>query len=136
MIRRIPYLVVGTILVVAALSTGLPFLFYLVYLGVIVGVGSYLVTRQGLTDLEATRKSDVVRDTRTPKVPMTNVASTTASTAARDHHEVIASRPLDQVDERGLVALGGAIFFGEKHVVQRVVGSIVVVTGVALLALG
>ncbi|MCU0505010.1 MAG: DUF58 domain-containing protein [Chloroflexi bacterium] len=53
MIRRIPYLVVGTILVVAALSTGLPFLFYLVYLGVFVGVGSYLVTRQGLTDLEA-----------------------------------------------------------------------------------
>lgn len=35
-----------------------------------------------------------------------------------------------------LVALGGAIFFGEKHVVQRVIGSVVVVSGVALLALG
>jgi len=35
-----------------------------------------------------------------------------------------------------LVALGGAIFFGEKHVVQRVIGSLVVVTGVALLAVG
>jgi uncharacterized membrane protein len=35
-----------------------------------------------------------------------------------------------------LVALGGAFFFGEKHVVQRVIGSVVVLSGVALLALG
>jgi uncharacterized membrane protein len=35
-----------------------------------------------------------------------------------------------------LVALGGAIFFGEKHVVQRVIGAVVVFSGVALLALG
>lgn len=35
-----------------------------------------------------------------------------------------------------LVALGGAFFFGEKHVVQRVIGSVVVVSGVALLAVG
>ena len=35
-----------------------------------------------------------------------------------------------------LVALGGAFFFGEKHVVQRVIGSAVVLSGVALLALG
>jgi drug/metabolite transporter (DMT)-like permease len=35
-----------------------------------------------------------------------------------------------------LVALGGAFFFGEKHVVQRVIGSVIVVTGVALLAVG
>lgn len=35
-----------------------------------------------------------------------------------------------------LVALGGAFFFGEKHVVQRVIGAVVVFTGVALLALG
>jgi uncharacterized membrane protein len=35
-----------------------------------------------------------------------------------------------------LVALGGAIFFGEKHVVQRVIGAVVVFTGVALLAVG
>lgn len=35
-----------------------------------------------------------------------------------------------------LVALGGAVFFGEKHVIQRVIGSIIVLSGVALLALG
>lgn len=35
-----------------------------------------------------------------------------------------------------LVALGGALFFGEKHVVQRVIGAVVVFTGVALLAVG
>lgn len=35
-----------------------------------------------------------------------------------------------------LVALGGAFLFGEKHVVQRVLGSIVVVSGVAMLAVG
>jgi uncharacterized membrane protein len=35
-----------------------------------------------------------------------------------------------------LVALGGAFFFGEKHVVQRVIGSVVVLSGVALLAVG
>jgi len=35
-----------------------------------------------------------------------------------------------------LVALGGAFFFGEKHVVQRLIGAVVVFTGVALLALG
>ncbi len=35
-----------------------------------------------------------------------------------------------------LVALGGALFFGEKHVVQRVIGAVVVFSGVALLALG
>lgn len=35
-----------------------------------------------------------------------------------------------------LVALGGAFLFGEKHVVQRVIGSIIVVSGVALLAAG
>ena len=35
-----------------------------------------------------------------------------------------------------LVALGGALFFGEKHVAQRVIGSVVVVSGVALLAMG
>ena len=35
-----------------------------------------------------------------------------------------------------LVALGGAFFFGEKHVVQRVIGAVIVFSGVALLALG
>jgi hypothetical protein len=52
-LRRLPYLVVGTILVVAAFSTGYSFLFYLVYLGLLVVGGSYLVTRNGLADLEA-----------------------------------------------------------------------------------
>ena len=37
----------------AAFSTGAPFLFFLVYLGLAVLGGSYLVTRFGLTDLEA-----------------------------------------------------------------------------------
>jgi uncharacterized protein (DUF58 family) len=42
-----------TILVVAAFSTGLPFLFFLVYLALLVGGGSYILTRLGLSDLEA-----------------------------------------------------------------------------------
>jgi uncharacterized protein (DUF58 family) len=53
MFRRLQLLVLGAILVVAAFSTGLPFLFYLVYLGVLVVGGSYVLTRLGLADLEA-----------------------------------------------------------------------------------
>jgi uncharacterized protein (DUF58 family) len=53
LLRRLPFLIVATILVVAAFSTGAPFLFFLVYLGLAVLGGSYLVTRFGLTDLEA-----------------------------------------------------------------------------------
>jgi uncharacterized protein (DUF58 family) len=53
MFRRFQLLMLGTILVVAAFSTGLPFLFYLVYLGVLVVGGSYVLTRLGLADLEA-----------------------------------------------------------------------------------
>ena len=52
-LRRLPFLVVGGILLVAAFSTGYEFLFYLVYLGLLVVGGSYLVTRNGLADLEA-----------------------------------------------------------------------------------
>ncbi len=52
-LRRLPFLIVATILVLAAFSTGEPFLFFLVYLGLAVLGGSYLVTRFGLTDLEA-----------------------------------------------------------------------------------
>ncbi len=52
-LRRLPFLIVATVLVVAAFSTGAPFLFFLVYLGLAVLGGSYLVTRFGLTDLEA-----------------------------------------------------------------------------------
>jgi uncharacterized protein (DUF58 family) len=52
-IRRLQALVVATVLLVAAFSTGLPFLFYLLYLGVLVVGGSYVLTRLGLSDLEA-----------------------------------------------------------------------------------
>lgn len=53
MIRRLQALVVATVLLVAAFSTGLPFLFYLLYLGVLIVGGSYILTRLGLSDLEA-----------------------------------------------------------------------------------
>jgi uncharacterized protein (DUF58 family) len=53
MFRRLQLLLLGAILVVAAFSTGQPFLFYLVYLGVLVVGGSYVLTRLGLADLEA-----------------------------------------------------------------------------------
>ena len=53
MLRRLQLLVIGGILVIAAFSTGLAFLFYLVYLAVIVVGGSYVLTRLGLSDLEA-----------------------------------------------------------------------------------
>ena len=53
MIRRIEAIVVVAVLVIAAFSTGLPFLFYLLYLGIFVIGGSYVLVRLGLTDLEA-----------------------------------------------------------------------------------
>jgi len=53
MFRRFQLLLLGAILVVAAFSTGWTFLFYLVYLGVLVIGGSYVLTRLGLADLEA-----------------------------------------------------------------------------------
>ena len=53
MVRRIEILVVAAVLLIAALSTGAQFLFFLVYLGIIVVGGSYVVTRFGLADLEA-----------------------------------------------------------------------------------
>lgn len=53
MVRRIEVLVAAVVLLVAALSTGAQFLFFLVYLGIIVVGGSYVVTRFGLADLEA-----------------------------------------------------------------------------------
>lgn len=52
-LRRLPFIIVATILVLAAFTTGFPFYFFLVYLGLAVLGGSYLVTRFGLTDLEA-----------------------------------------------------------------------------------
>jgi hypothetical protein len=53
MIRRFQLVVIGAILLIAAFSTELPFLFYLVYLAILVIGGSYILTRLGLADLEA-----------------------------------------------------------------------------------
>jgi len=53
MIARLQLLVLATVLVVAAFSTGADFLFFLVYLLMLVGGGAYVVTRLGLADLEA-----------------------------------------------------------------------------------
>jgi uncharacterized protein (DUF58 family) len=53
MLRRIQLLVAGLALVVAALSTGAPFLFFLLYLAIVVIGGAYTLARFGLADLEA-----------------------------------------------------------------------------------
>ncbi|MEX2182892.1 MAG: DUF58 domain-containing protein [Chloroflexota bacterium] len=53
MIRRLQALAVATVLGVAAFSTGLDFLFYLLYLAILVVGGSYVLVRLGLSDLEA-----------------------------------------------------------------------------------
>ena len=53
MIRKLELLIVAVVLVVAAFSTALPFLFYLLYLAILVIGGSYVLVRLGLTDLEA-----------------------------------------------------------------------------------
>jgi uncharacterized protein (DUF58 family) len=53
MFRRLQLLIVAVVLVVAAFSTGWEFLFFLVYVGLLVGGGSYILTRLGLSDLEA-----------------------------------------------------------------------------------
>jgi uncharacterized protein (DUF58 family) len=53
MIRRLELLLVTALLVVAAFSTGFPYLFYLLYLAILVVGGSYVLVRLGLTDLEA-----------------------------------------------------------------------------------
>jgi uncharacterized protein (DUF58 family) len=52
-LRRLQILAFGVVLVVAAFSTGLEFLFYLVYLAIFIVGGSYVLTRLGLSDLEA-----------------------------------------------------------------------------------
>ena len=53
MIRRFQLIVIAAILLIAAFSTELDHLFYLVYLAILVVGGSYIVTRLGLADLEA-----------------------------------------------------------------------------------
>jgi len=53
MMRRAQIIILTALLVVAAFSTGAEFLFFLLYLGILVAGGSYVVTRFGLADLEA-----------------------------------------------------------------------------------
>ena len=53
MIRRFQLIVIAAILLIAAFSTELDHLFYLVYLAILVVGGSYILTRLGLADLEA-----------------------------------------------------------------------------------
>ena len=53
MFRRLQLLILAVVLIVAAFSTGYPFLFFLIYVGLLVGGGSYILTRLGLSDLEA-----------------------------------------------------------------------------------
>jgi uncharacterized protein (DUF58 family) len=53
MLRRLPVIVGVAGLLLAAFSTGADYLFFLLYLGLLVAGGSYLVTRFGLSDLEA-----------------------------------------------------------------------------------
>jgi uncharacterized protein (DUF58 family) len=53
MIRRFQLIVIAAILLIAAFSTELELLFYLVYLSILVIGGSYILTRLGLADLEA-----------------------------------------------------------------------------------
>jgi uncharacterized protein (DUF58 family) len=57
-IRRLQFLIVAVVLLIAAFSTGLAFLFYVVYLGLLAIGGSYVLTRFGLADLEAGYRVD------------------------------------------------------------------------------
>lgn len=53
MARRLEIIVVAFVLLLGAFSTGVDFLFFLVYLGLLVLGGAYLISRFGLADLEA-----------------------------------------------------------------------------------
>jgi len=57
-IRRLQFLVVAVVLILAAFTTGQGFLFYVVYLGLLAVGGSYVLTRFGLADLEAGYRVD------------------------------------------------------------------------------
>jgi uncharacterized protein (DUF58 family) len=57
-IRRLQFLIVAVVLLVAAFATGQGFLFYVVYLGLLAVGGSYVLTRLGLADLEAGYRVD------------------------------------------------------------------------------
>ena len=58
MIRRLQFLIVALVLLLAAFATGLQFLFFVVYLGLLAIGGSYVLTRFGLADLEAGYRVD------------------------------------------------------------------------------
>ena len=51
--RHLRLLFLATALVVAAFSTGIDFLFFLVYLMAAIGIGSWLYARRGLRDVKA-----------------------------------------------------------------------------------
>ena len=53
MVRRLEFVIVALILVIGAFSTGADFVFFLVYLGILAIGGGYVLTRFGLSDLEA-----------------------------------------------------------------------------------
>ncbi len=53
MVRRLEIIVLGAVLLLAAFATGADFLFFLVYLVLLVVGGAYLLSRFGLSDLEA-----------------------------------------------------------------------------------
>jgi uncharacterized protein (DUF58 family) len=57
-IRRLQFLFLAAILILAAFMSGLPLLFYVVYLGLLAVGGSYVLTRFGLADLEAGYRVD------------------------------------------------------------------------------
>ena len=53
MLRRVEFAILALVVLVGALSTGVQFLWFLVYLGILTVGGAYVVTRFGLADLEA-----------------------------------------------------------------------------------
>ena len=61
MMRRLQFVLLAGLLFVAAFSTGAIFLFFLLYLGIVVIGGAYVVTRFGLSDLEAGHVLDRLR---------------------------------------------------------------------------
>jgi uncharacterized protein (DUF58 family) len=61
MLRRLQFVLLAGLLFVAAFSTGAIFLFFLLYLGIVVIGGAYVVTRFGLSDLEAGHVLDRLR---------------------------------------------------------------------------
>jgi uncharacterized protein (DUF58 family) len=58
LIRKLQFLIVAAALLIAAFSTGIQFLFYVVYLGLLAVGGSYVLTRFGLANLEAGYRVD------------------------------------------------------------------------------